>query len=272
MPELPEVETVARDLRGKIPGHCIEHILLCRSSVIKSDRKKFGTKLPGLKIGKVLRRGKYLGLETSAEITLWFHLGMTGQLLWQSSWNGEDPHLHFVLKFEGIEEFLTYRDIRRFGKIFLTDSDLQSFPKGIRFLGPEPLEVAQETFIALYKKRKGKIKSLLLNQQLVAGIGNIYADESLFRAKIHPSRRPCRLSRLNLAALHHSVQKTLQAAIDHGGSTIDDFIHADGLAGDYQKFHRVYGKAGKPCAVCGKAIQRIVLAGRSSFFCSQCQR
>lgn len=138
-------------------------------------------------------------------------------------------------------------------------------------MGPEPLEIGAGDFEGLFKKRSGRIKSLLLNQRILAGIGNIYADESLFRAGIHPKRKAHRLSREKWSRLYVSIREVLREAIRQGGSTIRDYVSLEGEAGGFQKFHKVYGKQGEPCKICGQGIQRVVVAGRSSFFCSRCQ-
>lgn len=206
------------------------------------------------------------------DVALWFHLGMTGQLLWTRETFERDPHTHVVISFENSSETLVFRDIRKFGSITLTNGRPDSLPAGIQLLGPEPFEMKEKDFVRLFKQRTGRIKSLLLNQRLLAGLGNIYADESLHRAGIDPRRRPHRLKRSVLARLHGSVLETLREAIRHGGSSIDDYRHADGGQGKFQNFHRVYGRAGKPCLDCGNSIRRIMLAGRSASFCSQCQK
>ncbi len=272
MPELPEVETVAVQLHQKIAGLRIRDAEIFQGLMLKSGRKIFEQKVPGERIEKVFRRGKYLGMVSAGDWILWIHLGMTGRLLWQEKAEARDPHLHLRMSFEGKTGQLFFRDPRRFGKMILTGKDSNQLPSGVRSLGPEPLEIGEEDFVGRYKPRKGRIKSLLLNQQLVAGIGNIYADESLFRAQIDPRKRPHRLSRGVLGRLHSAVQQTLQEAIAAGGSTIDDYRQTDGTLGNFQNRHQVYGREGRPCASCGLAIRRVVLAGRSSFFCPQCQK
>lgn len=271
MPELPEVETLVSQLRENLSGRVIDSARIFRTDVLKIDRRSLETKLPGKKIQQVSRRGKFIALDCGPDLVLWFHLGMTGQLFWQASDAIKDPHLHMALGFQGKAKHLFFRDIRRFGKIFLTSNHPETFPAGVRRLGPEPLEILQNDFVGVYKSRKGRIKSLLLNQHLVAGIGNIYADESLFRAQIDPRKRPFRLSREVLTRLHGAVCETLQEAIAEGGSSINDYFHINGNSGRFQNSHRVYGREGKPCQSCGDVIRRISLAGRSSFFCPQCQ-
>lgn len=273
MPELPEVETLAAEFRESLPGLVIAKILFTyRPQVFRKHPQELQKKLPGLKIGSVFRRGKFLGVECGPEMILWFHLGMTGRLVWREEIDTKDPHGHFVVEFENHGSKLFFRDVRRFGKIFWTGKNPESFPPGLQRMGPEPLLIGGEEFAAIYKKRTGRIKSLLLDQRLIAGIGNIYADESLFRAGVGPTKRPHRLSFEKLVKLHAAVQETLREAIAKGGSTINDYISSVGKTGEFQNYHRVYGREGQACPLCGKRIRRIVLAGRSSFFCPQCQQ
>lgn len=270
MPELPEIETLASQLRREISGFVFSQIEIRSPEIFGTPLQLLQEKIPGKKILGVKRRGKFLGLVLSGELSLWFHLGMTGQLLWKDE--EADPHTHFIIKFDGTDKVLVFRDIRKFGKVVLSNGNPQKLPDSIRLLGPEPFELSVQQFAGLFKKRTGRIKSLLLNQRIVAGLGNIYADESLFRAGIDPRRRPNRLSYEKLAGLHQSICNTLKDAIDHGGSSIDDYVHTDGRRGDFQNFHRVYGRMKQLCFQCETPIRRIRLAGRSSFFCPQCQK
>jgi formamidopyrimidine-DNA glycosylase len=272
MPELPEVETLVSQLRQSLSGSVLSTLQIFRSEVLKSDFKSFEKLLPGKKIQKVSRRGKFIAIEFGEDAVLWFHLGMTGQLFWRDSETPTDKHVHLALKFEAKPERLFFRDVRRFGKVILTQNDPMAFPPGIRKMGPEPLEMAAAEFVTRYKGRSGRIKSLLLNQHLVAGVGNIYADESLFRARIDPRKRPSRLSREVLGRLHGALCETLQEAIAAGGSSINDYFHINGNSGRFQNSHRVYGREGEPCRKCGDSIRRIFLAGRSSYYCPQCQK
>lgn len=273
MPELPEVETLAAEFRESLPGLIVSKILFTyRPQVFRKHPRELQKKLPGLKIGSVRRRGKFLGIECGPEMILWFHLGMTGRLMWHETFDVSEKHGHFAIEFEKHAKKLVFRDVRKFGKIFWTGKSVDTFPAGLQKMGPEPLEISKEEFAAIYKKRTGRIKSLLLDQRLVAGIGNIYADESLFRAGVGPTKRPHRLSFEKLVKLHAAVQETLREAIAKGGSTINDYISSVGKTGEFQKFHRVYGREGQACPSCGKRIRRIVVAGRSSFFCPQCQQ
>jgi formamidopyrimidine-DNA glycosylase len=194
------------------------------------------------------------------------HLGMTGRLVICEPAADIAKHTHLIAKLVSGRE-LRFIDPRMFGKLSV---HLQSggFDPG----GVEPLEVSQERFVALFRGRKTPIKSALLNQKLLRGVGNIYADESLFRAGIRPRRRAAAITREQLGKLHRAVREVLREAIALGGSSISDYVDADGEEGFFQLRHRVYGREGEPCLVCGTAIRRVVLAGRSSHYCSKCQK
>ncbi len=271
MPELPEIETLVLELRPKLSGRTVSRALIFRKTrLFKVSPEILKSKLPGKKVASVSRRGKFLFLNLEPAGSLVFHLGMTGRLFW-SGRAEKDPHLHFGLEFEGVPEKLFFRDIRRFGGIYFWTGS-EAVPEGIHKLGREPFALTAAQFKELLKPRKGRIKSMLLDQRLVAGLGNIYADEALFRSGLDPRRRPFRVPAPRLEALHQAVCDVLQEAVRWGGSSIDDYVHSDGSPGRFQEHHRVYGRAGNPCKVCGVLIRRIVIAGRSSFFCPECQK
>ncbi len=272
MPELPEVETLVAQLREKISGCVLSRIVITRESILSSPKEAITKKLSGKRVQTVKRRGKFIRLEFEKDLTLWFHLGMTGQLIWTEEREKKALHQHLALVFEGKKDRLLFRDSRRFGEVFLANGNIASLPQGVRLLGPEPFEISGNEFASIFGSRKGRIKSLLLNQRLMAGLGNIYADESLYRAGINPKKRPHRLNRTALMRLHESICLTLKEAIRHGGSSIDDYMHLDGGRGVFQKFHQVYGREGENCNGCGTKIRRVPLAGRSSHFCPQCQK
>jgi len=197
--------------------------------------------------------------------TQWIvHLGMTGRMVVCDPAAEIAKHTHLIAKLASGRE-LRFIDPRMFGK-------LSVHPGGFDPGGVEPLEVNGERFIALFRGRKTPIKSALLNQKLLRGVGNIYADESLFRAGIRPRRRAAAITREQLRRLHRAVREVLREAIALGGSSISDYVDADGEEGFFQLQHRVYGREGQPCLVCGAAIRRVVLAGRSSHYCSKCQK
>ena len=272
MPELPEVETLVREIRPLVSGLVLSQVRIFEPAILKTPADFFKRKLSGKKILTVSRRGKFLVFELSGKFKLWFHLGMTGQLLWTLPSVPRDKHVHLVLEFENSSHQLIFRDIRKFGKIFMTNGAVDLWPEGIRLLAQDPFEMGPQTFKGILKGRDGRIKSLLMNQRLIAGIGNIYADESLYEARVHPRSKPARLSAQRLENLYSAIRKILEQAIQHGGSSIDDYLHADGGRGRFQNCHKVYGREEKPCFACGSLIRRIRLSGRSSFFCPQCQK
>lgn len=271
MPELPEVQTLVLELSPELTGRVILDARFPERSLLKMPASKIREMVVGRTIQGLTRRGKFLGIRLDREVILWIHLGMTGQLFWSAD-DLRDPHRHFILSFREISDKLIFRDVRKFGKIFVTDGRTELFPHGLRELGPEPFELAEDRFISLFRDRTGRIKNLLMNQKIIAGLGNIYADESLHRAGIHPARRPHRLVKRRLRLLHQAVCETLAEAISKGGSTIDDYRRSDGSNGGFQHLHRVYGRVGKPCGTRGVKVERIRLAGRSAFFCPKCQR
>jgi len=272
MPELPEVQTLASQLNRLLEGREIEGAEILNGTLLETPRQELEKNILGKKIIRVLRRGKYLRIDLSEGWTLWFHLGMTGQLLLRLVSEALAPHTHFLLSFAGSNEQLLFRDVRRFGTIAFTPTAEDAFPRGVQNLGPEPEEWDPEAFATLFKTRRGRIKSLLLNQTLVAGLGNIYSDESLYRAGIRPLERAHRIARRRLERLHGAVCEVLEEALQWGGSSIDDYLHADGTRGRFQEFHQVYGRGGEACRACGTKIRTVKLAGRTSSYCPRCQK
>jgi formamidopyrimidine-DNA glycosylase len=191
------------------------------------------------------------------------HLGMTGRMLVCNPDQALEKHTHAVAKLASGRE-LRFVDPRRFGRL--------SVAHGFEAAGSEPLEVELDAFIRLFRGRNTPIKSALLNQKLLRGVGNIYADESLFRAGVRPRRRAASLTRKELALLYAAVQEVLKEAIALGGSSVSDYVDADGEEGFFQLQHRVYGREGEPCLVCKTPIKRVVIAGRSSHYCPNCQK
>ena len=271
MPELPEVETLVVQLNRKLEGRRISGVEIRNDSLLRSPRSALWENLGGNQIVRIARRGKYIRMDLSGDSSLWFHLGMTGQLFLEHPPASLRPHTHFILSFFDSEERLFYRDIRRFGRIALTPAG-QEDPEGVRHLGLEPQEWNSIKWASLFKTRRARIKSLLLNQRVVAGLGNIYADESLHRAGIHPLRRASGISRPRLERLREAVCEVLEEAIRSGGSSIDDFIHLDGGRGRFHEFHRVYGRAGGNCFRCASMIRTVKVSGRTSSFCPHCQK
>jgi formamidopyrimidine-DNA glycosylase len=313
MPELPEVETIARGLARRVSGDVIESIWLGQKpEPLKSSAKEIAATLEHSRIARVRRMGKYIvfDLETThVERTLlsakgrhpktqrpgskvdsplpslapraeadegirptqptqaqWIvHLGMTGRLQVCEPQADILKHTHAILKLASGKE-LRFIDPRRFGRLSVAHAG------GFETGGIEPLEADLDRFLALFRGRKTPIKSALLNQKLLRGVGNIYADESLFRSGIRPRRRASTIARDQLAKLLASVKEVLREAIALGGSSISDYVDSDGEEGFFQLQHRVYGREGERCLVCKIPIKRIVIAGRSSHYCPQCQK
>jgi formamidopyrimidine-DNA glycosylase len=276
MPELPEVETVVRGLRAALPGRRILDVRLGKTDFI-DDPVALEESLPGARIVEVSRVGKFIRLEllrggpaaiADQRLYLYVHLGMTGQLTLRERGYPVAPHTHGFFALDDGRE-LRYTDIRRFGRIRLVGASLAA---GFRsLLGSEPLEITLEEFRARFGGRRARIKALLLDQGVLRGLGNIYTDESLFRARIHPARLASKLTESQMAALYHAVREILTAAIRLRGSSISDYVDSEGNRGEFQRLHRVYQREGKPCVRCAAKIRRVIVAGRSSYFCPHCQ-
>jgi len=280
MPELPEVETIARGLANHVTGDFIESVWLgSKPEPLKSSAAEIAATLQSRRIADVHRMGKHIvfelvgegrrargrqsGQPSSAKAQWIVHLGMTGSMLVCKPDAEIAKHTHAVVKLASGRE-LRFVDPRRFGRL----SVAREFEAG----GCEPLDVTLDRFIALFHGRKTPIKSALLNQKLLRGVGNIYADESLFRAGIRPRRRASSLTRESLGRLYKSVQEVLKEAIALGGSSVSDYVDSDGREGSFQLQHRVYGREGQRCLKCKTGIKRVVIAGRSSHYCPKCQK
>ena len=275
MPELPEVETVVRGLRKSLPGRAIVEVRFGKTDFV-DDPAGIAERLPGKRIQDVTRAGKFIciGLEaygpsaSRAPFYLIVHLGMTGQLTVVRSGEPAPPHTHVYFALDDGRE-LRYTDIRRFGRMLLASESGLANLKGD--LGKEPLEIGAEEFCRNFASRRARIKALLLDQRILRGIGNIYADESLFRARLHPARIAGNLSKKQLLALHGAVRAVLADAIRSRGSSISDYVDSDGNRGEFHLKHRVYHRDGKPCVRCKAIVRRMIVAGRSSHFCPRCQ-
>ena len=289
MPELPEVETIARGLSSRVTGDVIESVWLgSKPEPLKSKASEIVAVLESKRIAGVRRVGKHIvfdlenGGRASSPVSRksirkssktfaplpttaqWIvHLGMTGRMLVCKPDQAIEKHTHAVARLVSGRE-LRFVDPRRFGRL--------SVAHGFEAAGSEPLEVELNRFVELFHGRKTPIKSALLNQKLLSGVGNIYADESLFRAGIRPRRRAASLTRKELPRLYATVQEVLKEAIALGGSSVSDYVDADGEEGFFQLQHRVYGREGEPCLVCKTPIKRVVIAGRSSHYCPRCQK
>jgi formamidopyrimidine-DNA glycosylase len=274
MPELPEVETIANGVDRRVRGDSIVSASFSKyKEPFKTPPAEMAAALAGLRIARVYRVGKHIVVDLTAKSSrklkeqLLVHLGMTGRLLVSSPDVPMAPHTHAVLTLASGRE-LRFVDPRRFGRLELHGLDSGAFAGP----GSEPLTISLDDFVALFRGRKLSIKAALLNQSLLHGVGNIYADESLFRAKIRPTRIAGRLTRQQFALLHKGLRTVLKLAIRAGGSSVSDYVDADGVEGFFQIHHRVYGREGQPCLVCGTPIRRIVLAGRGTHFCPHCQK
>jgi formamidopyrimidine-DNA glycosylase len=269
MPELPEVETVARSLERRLNGRKILDISNeWPNHLATHDLDTMRDRISGTTVEGISRRGKYIVFALNSGDSMIIHLKMTGQLLIQPCSTPVPDHVHTVFLLSGSEE-LRFRDVRKFGRVYLTANSDEILGN----LGPEPLT---ESFTPdlLYKmlaKRRRIMKPLLLDQEFIAGIGNIYADESLFKAKLAPKRTSNMISRSESDLLHRSIQTTLQSAIENGGATINDYRQPDGSEGEMQNSLRVYGREGEPCFRCDGVVERIVLGSRSTYFCPSCQ-
>ena len=276
MPELPEVETVVRGLRISLPGRTIDDVRFGKTDFV-DDPQRISEQVPGLKISGVMRHGKFICIQLEADRAsqekdnghcLIVHLGMTGQLTVTNPGDPVKSHTHvFVALDDGRE--LRYRDIRRFGRMLtLPAAEFAEFKKR---LGKEPLEIGEDEFCKDIGTRRTRLKALLLDQAVLCGVGNIYADESLFRARLHPARTAEKLKREQLLALRSAIREVLEEAIQSRGSSISDYRDSEGKRGTFQLRHRVYQRDGEPCVHCKSIIRRMIVAGRSTHFCPACQ-
>jgi formamidopyrimidine-DNA glycosylase len=261
MPELPEVETVVRTIAPHLTGRSIVSARFTSRFVTPGNRSALAARLAGRRVLGVSRRGKFIILDLD-QGTLAVHLGMTGKLL-VGGVAGEHTHAVFTLD----DGLILYNDPRQFGKIEWSAGP----PKRAARLGPEPLEITLEEFRTRLR-RKARMKSLLLNQTFLAGLGNIYVDESLFAAGIHPLASAAKVGPARAAKLHQAIREILTEAIASGGSSISDYVDADGRRGWFQVRHCVYGREGEPCVRCGGPIKKIVVAQRGTHFCPKCQK
>ncbi|MBP1688720.1 MAG: 5-hydroxymethyluracil glycosylase [Deltaproteobacteria bacterium] len=269
MPELPEVETVRRSLRPVV-GQRIEAVEISEPRLRRRIHDDFAHALIGRTVASIDRRGKYLLFRLSDGRCLLAHLGMSGALLLQSRGVAARPHDHVRLQLSGGQQ-LTFNDPRRFGLLRVgTESEFAE----LRNVGPDPSSDAMslDQLVRLARGRKRPVKNLLMDQRALGGIGNIYANEILFRAGIRPGRQSRRLTRRELTALLHAIRSVLRSAIRLGGSSISDYRDSEGRPGYFQLHLRVYDRAGHPCARCQTPIRRVVHAGRSSFYCPRCQK
>jgi len=290
MPELPEVETIVRDLNKKVLGRAFIDVWTDSKKIVKKPQnfEEFKKEIKRRKIEKVKRRGKNILLELSGGKALLVHQKLTGHLLlgnwekerevWKPQATGplEDPmnrFLHLIFWLDDGKQ-LALSDLRKFAKVELWDSQKLVKSKELKSLGPEPLEKSFtfQKFQEVLKQKKRKIKQILMDQTAIAGIGNIYSDEILFTAKIHPFKEVSKLNKLELKRIYQAIKKILKKAIELRGESISDFRDLEGKKGYFDKIRKAYRREGEKCPRCGTQIKRIKLGGRSAHFCPKCQK
>lgn len=274
MPELPEVTTVLTSLLPHLKSKTIQVVLVLHQDVVgwPESTLTFAKNLCGQKIIDGSRRGKYLLFKLSNSQILIIHLRMTGRLILVEPKHSRAKHTHLVLSFADKE--LHFIDPRRFGRIFLIKSGEETKAGGLAKLGIEPLssEFTLEVFANKIKAKRSYLKSLLLNQEFIAGLGNIYVDEILFKAQLHPLTKSENLSDQQIANLFNSIQKTLQQAIANRGTTFRDYRDGQDQSGNFQDLLTVYNRKGEQCGHCSCVIEKQVICGRGTYFCPQCQK
>ena len=274
MPELPEVETIAADLRPHLTGRTIVRCELRFPTIVRHPEPElFVDLVAGMRIESVGRRGKFILIRLEENRVLVVHLGMTGQLRIVKPETPIADHTHAIFDLDDGSQ-LRYRDPRRFGRILLGAEEDLLAARAMPRLGPEPIDPdfsAEHLYLAL-RRRKAPLKAVLLDQATLAGVGNIYADESLHRARLRPDRVAGKLSRKSAARLHESLRSSLETAILNRGSSVDTYRDAWGELGGQQEVLQVYGRGGEPCLTCGRPLASIRIAGRTTVFCRTCQR
>jgi formamidopyrimidine-DNA glycosylase len=272
MPELPEVETVVRDLRPHLTGRRLASVRASKLALRRPWRPDWNDAVAGRRVEAVRRRGKWIVLDLDQRRSLVLHLGMTGQLTVAAAGEPEQDHTHLVFGLTPGGRELRFRDVRRFGSAsyFADEEQLGAFfaESG---LGPEPFDLDAAEWKRRLAATERCLKAVLLDQRVVAGVGNIYADESLHQARLHPERPANTLTAAEAERLRRALPAVLNRAVEQRGSSIRDYVGGSGLKGAYQNEFRVYGRAGQPCRRCRTAIARVRLAGRSTHFCPACQ-
>ncbi|MES1152423.1 MAG: bifunctional DNA-formamidopyrimidine glycosylase/DNA-(apurinic or apyrimidinic site) lyase [Dongia sp.] len=273
MPELPEVETVARGLAKRLEGRKLVKVETRRGDLRWPFPKGFAKRLTGRRVDKVRRRAKYIVAELDDGNALLAHLGMSGRMLLSKGRPALETHDHVI--FETDEGWvLRFNDARRFGMMDIVATDKLERHKLIKGIGPEPLgnDFNGPVLAAALKGKKTSIKAAILDQKVVAGVGNIYASEALYRARISPKRMAYTVQGDRAEKLAHAIKAVLDEAVAAGGSSLRDYVQADGELGYFQHKWRVYEKEGRDCPDCAGKIRRIVQGGRSTFYCPSCQR
>ena len=272
MPELPEIETIRRGLEPLLTGRRVLQVKVRERRLREPIAVRRLARLQGTTFTAIRRRSKYLLVDTDSGLTLLIHLGMTGQLWVADAGKPQRPHQHVVFALDDGRE-LRFADARRFGLLRLLKSDLTHRDPRLRRLGPEPLDtqLTGETLYRATRGRKKPVKNFLMDTRAIAGVGNIYACEALYRSGLNPKRSVGKMGRAAWDRLLSDLRDVLNEAISAGGTTLRDFLNAEGDAGYFAMSLRVYDRAGKPCGRCGARIRRIVQAGRSTFYCPRCQ-
>lgn len=276
MPELPEVETVVKGLRPIVEDKKITDVEIRVEDLIgypEDNIDKFKEELIGSSICAVDRRGKYIIFELNIDKKMIIHLRMTGKLLVSEVEKYRDKHTHVIFSLDDGQE-IRFNNVRKFGRIYLIDPDHPEQAGGFAELGPEPLseELSAEKFKKLFENRRGIIKSLLMNQKFIAGIGNIYADEILFLSGIRPDRTADTLTDMEKEKIYFNMRDILTKGILYGGTTFSDYVNAFGQEGSFQVELRVYQKEGEECFKCGTPIEKTKIGGRSTYYCPKCQK
>lgn len=274
MPELPEVETVRQTLKKLILGKTVAEVTVSLPRIIKEppNPELFGEMLKGKTVTDIRRRGKLLRIDLDPW-TLVSHLRMEGRYSVHDSNEPVAKHTHVIFRFTDQTE-LRYQDVRQFGTMHLFPKGEEELHPPLNKLGPEPLsdEFTLKVFQERLSKRKTRLKALLLNQEFLSGLGNIYVDEALFTAGLHPERAAPSLSPEEVKRLFDSIRSTLMKAVEAGGSSVRSYVNSAGEMGMFQLQIQVYGRKGEPCHRCGEVIRRMVVAGRGTHFCVQCQQ
>lgn len=274
MPELPEVETIIHSLRPKVLGRTIERVEVLLDKVIREpEAEQFAKHISGRTITGVERRGKHLLFNITGSLVLIVHLRMTGRLLYVAPDLPRDKYTHVVFHLDNGKE-LRFHDMRQFGTMDLIPADRLKNFHSLNKLGPDALDpsLTRDVFKKMLKGRTGQIKKILLDQTFITGIGNIYANEILWKARIHPERSATSLTPRDLGRLYHAMREVLKTAIDHRGTTIRDYVDGEGNPGSFQELLAVHGRENQPCPLCGNFIVRVKNGGRSAYFCPSCQK
>lgn len=276
MPELPEVETVVKGLRPLIKDRKVTAVEIREKNMIaypENNIEAFKKSLIGSKIEAINRRGKYIIIELDSGKNMIIHLRMTGKLLVKEVEEFRDKHTHVIFSLNDGQE-IRFNNIRKFGRVYLIDKDHPEQAGGLADLGPEPLseDLTLTDFKKLFENRRALMKSLLLNQHFVAGIGNIYADEILFLSGVRPDRTADTLTEAEKEKIYHNMRHILARGIIYGGTSFSDYVNAFGEKGSFQEELKVHQREGKECYSCGTKINKIKVSGRSTYFCPQCQK